>query len=136
MPALTFNDIFGSNVQLIDGGNASWQLAIQVSDFLGQSVGGDLPDDKAVGNTYGVTPVQIFYGLILFILQNQAAQINGDPEQKIHITQSAKSIATGTRDGQVRRSFTVNFFTEAGLAGTSGIDAVDTRVFESLAYVV
>ena len=125
MPAFDFNTIFGGNAQLSDDGNGYYRLSMQLNDFMNQSENGHLPDGQGVSNPANMTPVQVFYGLILLVLNNQAAQVNDDPEQKIHITQSAKSIATGARDGQVRRSFTVNFFTEAGLAGTSGIDAIE-----------
>ena len=125
MPAFDYPDVFGENALFAVDENGLRRLSINLHDLQGQSEGGDLPDGQGTNNPVHLTAVQIFYGLILLVLNNQATQVNDDPEQKIHITQSAKSIATGARDGQVRRSFTVNFFTEAGLAGTSGIDAVE-----------
>jgi hypothetical protein len=64
--------------------------------------------------------------LILLLLENQASAINDDPTQKIYIADAGKSIATGARDGQVKRSFTVSFFIDAGLAGTPSIDQIDS----------
>ena len=128
MPAFNFQDLFGSNVEFIDGGDGFYRLSIQLNDFQDESSGGSMTNGQGTNNPAHLSATQVFYGLILLILSNQAAQVNDDPEQKIHITQSAKSIATGARDGQVRRSFMVNFFSEAGLAGTSGIDAIEVNL--------
>lgn len=125
MPAFNFNDIFGSNVQTSDDGNGYYRLSVQLNDFQNESDNGNLPDGQGTSSPADLTPVQVFYGLILLVLSNQAALVNEDLEQKIFITQSAKSIATGARDGQVRRSFTVNFFSDAGLVGTPGIDDIE-----------
>ncbi len=124
MPAFNLNDLFGNNVQSSDDGNGFYRISIQLNDFQNESDNGSLPDGQGTYDPSNMTPVQLFYGLILLILHKQATLVNDDPEQKIYITQSTKSIATGARDGQVRRSFTVNFFSDVGLAGTSAIDDI------------
>jgi hypothetical protein len=62
---------------------------------------------------------------LLLLKTHQGIKIETDPTQKVYITDVGKTIATGTRDGQVKRSFTVSFFIEAGLAGTPAVGQID-----------
>jgi hypothetical protein len=124
MAAFELTELFGTNAlkQPDEAGVA--YLNIRLNDFRGESNDGDLPD--SVGSTLPeyLTPVQILYSLILLIKHNQAVNINADPEQQIFITESPKTIVTGARDGQVKRSFVVNFFSDQSLAGTTGVDYI------------
>ncbi|NJK58345.1 MAG: hypothetical protein HC939_21385, partial [Pleurocapsa sp. SU_5_0] len=71
---------------------------------------------------------QMFYGILMMLMKNQGATVNTDPSQKIYITDAGKIIATGARDGQIKRSFTVSFFIDAGLAGIPSIDQIDPSI--------
>lgn len=126
MPGFNYRDIFGSgsSIQVLDYTPLS--LTIDTGDIMGESQNGDLPDGIGLTDASSPTATQIFYGLMMILMQNQAETINTEPLQKVYITDAGKSIATGARDGQVKRSFTVSFFIDAGLAGTPSIDQIDS----------
>ncbi|MGL5078878.1 MAG: hypothetical protein ACRDBG_24030 [Waterburya sp.] len=126
MPGFNYSDIFGSgsSIQVLD--YTPLGLTIDTGDIMGESQNGDLPDGIGLTDASSPTATQIFYGILMILMQNQAEAINTDPTQKVYVTDAGKSIATGTRDGQVKRSFTVSFFIDAGLAGTPSIDQIDS----------
>jgi hypothetical protein len=125
MGSFNYGEIFGSGSSVQTADYTPLSLTIDTGDLLEVSQSGDLPDGIGLSNASSPTATQIFYGLILLLLENQASAINDDPTQKIYVADAGKSIATGTRDGQIKRSFTVSFFIDAGLAGTPSIDQID-----------
>jgi hypothetical protein len=126
MASFDYSQVFGSGVSPQADLETPFQLTIDTGDLLEVSQSGDLPDGIGLSSASNLTATQIFYGLILLLLQNQASGINDDPTQKIYVADAGKSIATGARDGQIKRSFTVSFFINAGLAGTPSIDQIDS----------
>ena len=127
MANFNYDEIFGSGAYLQNDPNNPPSLIVTASSFLDETNLGDLPNGVGLTDATQPTATQFFYGILMVLMQNQGATVNTDPTQKIYITDAGKSIATGTRDGQVKRSFTVSFFIDAGLAGTPGIDQIDTQ---------
>ncbi|PSB05760.1 hypothetical protein C7B62_24490 [Pleurocapsa sp. CCALA 161] len=125
MADFNFPDIFGQFVStpFIEGD--PWKVEINVDDFKKQSLGGQLSEETGASFGHRPTATQMFYGILMMLMKNQGATVNTDPTQKIYITDAGKTIATGARDGQVRRSFTVSFYLDAGLAGIPSIDAFE-----------
>jgi hypothetical protein len=72
-----------------------------------------------------MTATQVLYALLLLLKTHQGIKIDTDPTQKVYIADAGKTIATGSRDGQVKRSFTVSFFLDAGLAGIPAVGQID-----------
>jgi hypothetical protein len=126
MASFNYGEIFGSGVSIQTADYTPLSLTIDAGDLLEVSQQGDLPDGKGLSDASSPTATQIFYGLILLLLENQASGINDDSAQKVYIADAGKSIATGARDGQIKKSFTVSFFIDAGLAGTPSIDQIDS----------
>lgn len=124
MAAFELAELYGTSAEMQTDDSGYSRLSIRLNDFRGINSFGNLPDDVGTNAPEDLRPVQIFYALILLIIHNQAATVNSDPEQQLFITESAKSLVTGVRDGQVKRTFTVNFFSDEGLAGTTGVDYV------------
>jgi hypothetical protein len=126
MATFTFAEIFGTNVQFAaPPGAGEANLLINLFDFLDQANGGDLPESLGVSTPEDMTATQLFYAFVLMILKNQGESVNTNPTQKLFVADAGKTIATSTRDGQVKRSFTVSFFLDAGLAGTPSVDQID-----------
>jgi hypothetical protein len=96
-----------------------------IYDFQDELNDGNLPVGLGVEFPAKMTATQILYALLLLLKTNQAERIDTDPTQKVYIVDAGKSIATGARDGQVKWSFTVSFFLDAGLAGLPSVDQID-----------
>ena len=146
MAELTLNDIFGSAVSI--------EYGDPIADPGGQDPGGDpgatIADLRfwlgSFGNSDDVGEIEgglgfnapflinpanadsyatkILYGILLFTKQNQAANINDDPEQKVFIAEQAPRLAVGSRTGQVQRSFLVSFFTAENISSIPDIDDI------------
>jgi hypothetical protein len=126
MASFNYSDIFGSGVSIQVLDYTPLGLTIDTGDIMDEGHSGDLPNGIGLVDASSPTATQIFYGLIMLLKKNQGEKIDTDPGQKVYVTDAGKSIATGTRDGQVKRSFTVSFFIDAGLAGTPSIDQIDS----------
>jgi hypothetical protein len=125
MPSFNFEQIFGSNVALSTSPLPSADLTINLFDFLDQANGENLPEGLGVQDPQTMTATQVLYALLLLLKTHQGIKIDTDPMQKVYIVDAGKTIATGTRDGQVKRSFTVSFFIDAGLAGIPAVGQID-----------
>jgi hypothetical protein len=125
MPSFNYSDIFGSGVSIQVLDYTPLGLTIDTGDIMDEAHSGDLPDGLGLVDASSPTATQIFYGLLMLLKQNQGAKIDTDPMQKVYITDAGKTIATGSRDGQVKRSFTVSFFLDAGLAGIPAVGQID-----------
>lgn len=139
MPALNFFHIFGNafNNNFTETGDpaTSWyEVSFALNSFV--DVGGAETDGEIL-NGLGISDlttntsayyapnnkaVNVLYGILLLVRQNQAANINEDPEQKIFVAEQAPRLGVGSRSGQIQRSFTVSFFTDTNIASTPDID--------------
>jgi hypothetical protein len=128
MASFNHQEIFGNYATYNTDPEASYILQIDKTSFMDTDNYGNLPVGIGINSFTTPTPTQILYGILLILMQNQAETINTDPTQKVYVIDAGKSIATGVRDGQVRRSFTVSFFIDAGLAGTPSINQIDPPV--------
>lgn len=128
MASFNYQEIFGSGILLDFDDSDGFLMKINKYSFWDTNNGGELPIGMGLHGNVIPTATQLFYGILMMLMQNQAETINTDPTQKVYVTDAGKSIATGTRDGQVKRSFTVSFFIDAGLAGTPSIDQIDSQV--------
>lgn len=128
MASFTFQEIFGSSALREDLQAEPPKLIIDLNNFYSVDYGGDLPQTVAISDSSNISATQLFYACLLLLQQNQGEKIDTDPAQKVYVTDAGKSIATGARDGQVKRSFTVSFFIDAELAGTPSIDQIDPYV--------
>jgi hypothetical protein len=128
MASFNYQEIFGNYASYNTDPEASYIVQIDKTSFMDTNNYGNLPVGIGLNATATPTATQILYGILMLLKQNQGEKIDTDPTQKVYVTDAGKSIATGTRDGQVRRSFTVSFFIDAGLAGTPSIDQIDPQV--------
>lgn len=132
MADLTFEQIFGNRSQYdnIDEVSDSHKIGIDIRDFQNVSDGGEIQNDLGISdlstkyiNFYqGEMGLQLFYAIVLLILQNQADNLNDDPTQKIFIQPPTVGLGVGSRTGQVRRTFIVNFFSEGNIEALADID--------------
>mgnify|MGYP003467728055 FL=1 len=127
MATFEYLDIFGWSTETNSSPTSSLKVTIDTADFRKDSHGGQLAENVGLDADKNPSATQLVYGILMMLLKYQGATVNTDPTQKVYVTDAGKSIATGTRDGQVKRSFTVSFFIDAGLAGTPGIDQIDTQ---------
>jgi hypothetical protein len=125
MSSFNFQEIFGSTSLIETSPTNPAVLTITAESFLNETNLGDLPDGVGLTDATQPTATQVLYGILMVLMQNQGETINTDPTQKVYILDAGKSISTGARDGQVKRSFTVNFFINAGLAGLPRVDQID-----------
>jgi hypothetical protein len=125
MATFTFEQIFGSNFTFSTSPLPEAELTINLYDFLDQANGENLPEGLGVDDPQTMTATQVLYALLLMLKTNQGETVNTDPTQKVYIQDAGKSIATGARDGQVKRSFTISFFMDAELAGIPSINQID-----------
>ena len=126
MATFEFEEIFGSNVALMTSPIPEAELRIDLYDFKDQAGGENLPYGLGVNNPQTMSATQVLYALLLLLKTKQGEKIDTDPTQKVYVADAGKSIATGTRDGQIKRSFTVSFFIDAGLAGIPSVDQIDS----------
>lgn len=128
MASFEFLDIYGwsTSTDYVEG--QPLKVTIDTSDFRKDSHGGQLPENVGLSADKNPSATQLLYGILMMVMQYQGEKIDTDPTQKVYITDAGKTIATGTRDGQVRRSFTVSFFIDAGLAGTPSIEQIDPSI--------
>ncbi|PSB05604.1 hypothetical protein C7B62_24865 [Pleurocapsa sp. CCALA 161] len=128
MASFTYQEIFGNDAlgdpDEIDG----YIVKISKNSFFDTDNYGELPIGVGLNSNVSPNATQTLYGILMILMQNQGATVNTDPTQKVYITDAGKSIATGERDGQVRRSFTVSFYLDAGLAGIPSVDQIDPQV--------
>lgn len=132
MAALTLAQIFGQNVSTnIDEINSNFEITLDLRDFQNTENGGQIKNNLGITNldaeaAYyakgGSKAVNLFYAILLLVSQNQAENINADPEQKIFISQSPKRFGIGSRTGQIQTSFVINFFTPSDAANLPDID--------------
>ena len=127
MASFNYQEIFGNYASYNTDPEASYIVQIDKTSFMDTDNFGNLPVGIGLNSTATPTATQLFYGILMLLMQNQGETINTDPTQKVYVTDAGKSIATGARDGQVKRSFTVSFFIDAGLAGTPSIDQIDPQ---------
>lgn len=134
MADLTVTQMFGQRAELnTDPDPAFIKLLVDLADFQNTTDGGQIENDLGITNleqksddftnnsNKGIT---ILYAIFLLILQNQAENINADPEQKIFITENPVRLGSGSRSGQIQRSFTVNFFSEGSITSRPDIDDI------------
>lgn len=133
MPRLNIAQIFGTNAIFVDAGTTGdfARLEMNLGDFHDAANGGNIQNGIGFDDTGLLTTAtandaaeSIFYALMLLIQQNQAANINDDPSSKIYITDGGKRFATGARDGQIQRVFSVNLFVDANLNSLPDMDDV------------
>ncbi len=130
MADITFQQIFGrnsgfttaggeavfyvydfSNTDDLDNGPGDIENGLGISDFTNFTT--ENIDSKAVA---------IFYAMCLMIIQNQAENINDDPEQHIFISDGGRTFGTGAREGQIRRRLNIDIFTDTNLNSLPDID--------------
>lgn len=128
MATFNYEEIFGSGAYIQSSPTNPLVLTVTASSFLNETNLGDLPNGIGLTDATQPTATQLFYGILMVLIQNQPEKIDTDPTQKVYVTDAGKSIATGTRDGQVKRSFTVSFFIDAGLSGIPSIDQIEPQV--------
>lgn len=99
--------------------------------FQDSNNGGDILNGLGFDNVSTITSsnvdqhaVNLFYALLLLISQNQAANINDDPTQRIFISDGGKRFASGTRNGQIQKVFSVNLFFPSNFAELPDLDDV------------
>jgi hypothetical protein len=125
MASLNYQNIFGIDCLALNQDFSNPIIRLNKHTFVDADLSGELPVGIGLASETAPTATQMLYGILMLLKQHQAPGINDDPTQKAYITDAGKSIATGTRDGQVKRSFTISFFIDAGLAGIPGIDQID-----------
>ena len=130
MADLTLSQIFGSDASVHnEPDNNRLSIEFSLDSFKNEADGGEIKnglgfDDPWTLDTNNINQktTQVFYALILLILQNQAENINADPTQKIFINKNPAGLGSGSREGQVRNSFTINFFSPTDAANLPDID--------------
>lgn len=125
MAAFEYHEIFGQSVTYDPYEGLSFSLTFDAADFKKESLGGHLPDVLGASFPHAPTATQLFYGLIVMIKQAQGVKIDSDPTRRIFISDAGKSLAVGARDGQIKRSFVVNFFLDTHPPGIPSIDQID-----------
>jgi hypothetical protein len=125
----SFEDLFGSRsdwtLTSIPGLPDQVELIIKFRDFKKETGGENLAYELGSQNPHNMTATQLLYGILLLLMKNQADSINADPEQMAYINEADKTLATGAREGQIKRSFIVSFFTIVKPSGFPGVDGID-----------
>lgn len=135
MPRLTFQQMFGSmsNTERIDAVGDDYTIELNVKDYQNIEDEGDIENNLGISNLYddtfdwyaGNRGLQLFYLIMLLIMQNQATEKDDDIEQKIYITSSTPRIITfGNRKGQLERRFTVSIFSDGNFDEATSVDNI------------
>jgi len=132
---LTFTQIFGNsyNAGYVPE-NDEMEAFFSLSSFKSVDDGGELENGLGISdfNTNrsnyernGNKGINIFYALMLMIMQNQAEGKNDDPEQKIYIAPGGVSVVSfGNRTGQLERRFTVSIYSDGEYGNTADVDSI------------
>ncbi|MEM9509745.1 MAG: hypothetical protein AAGA16_19035 [Cyanobacteria bacterium P01_E01_bin.35] len=139
MAELTLNQVFGNNALFSNNpGTGEPQVTIALGDFQNVTNGGQILNGLGFNNVGQIDStnvndyaIAIFYALILLVSQNQAANINDDPEQTIFISDGGKTFGTGARDGQIRRRANVDIFSDLNINGFPDIDELTNIPFNA-----
>lgn len=111
----------------------SWfEISFALNDFKDVDQGGEILGGLGISDldtnnaeySNGLKAVNIFYAMILMIIQAQADNINADPEQKIYVSEQPVRLGSGSRSGQIQRSFTVSFFSQGNVEQIADIDDI------------
>ena len=134
MPNLTLSQIFGQGVSTdIDPSQNKYQITLDLRDFQNTSEGGQIQNNLGISNLdteavhyqeNGSKALNLLYAIVLLISQNQAANLNEDPEQKIFISQGGMNLGSGARAGQIRRVISLNLFSDAQIQDLPDIDSL------------
>lgn len=133
MSDFSYQQMYGQNIELDEDPHSDFFLKISKTSFYDETFGGDLP--VGIGRTPYLNtgtppaPVQLLYGIIMLTRQNQGASINSIPGQKLWIADAGRSFAVGDRQGQIKRSFTLNFFIDTGVLAVPGLDNFENNIF-------
>ena len=131
MPDLSLAQRFGSSV-IYDASQQN--LIIKLSDFQNTDSGGNIADGLGIdsianlnSNNIDENASLILYALLVLNQQNQGANINENPDERIYITDSTPRVGTGSRTGQLQTTKTLNIFdTSSSISSTPDIDSFGT----------
>jgi hypothetical protein len=142
MADLTLSDIFGydaytelsyddNDPNLLYTATVTFNLA-NFTNYTDEGGDGYIKDGLGISNLQSFAEalesdekaVKTFYSILLHAMQNQAENINADPEQSVFIAEQSPRLGTGSRSGQVQRSFLVSFFTDSNIPTIADIDDI------------
>lgn len=134
MANLTLAQIFGGRVSTdIDPVQSKFLVTLDLRDFQNIADGGQIVNDLGITNLdteaegyqeTGSKATNLLYALILLVSQNQAANVNDDPDQKIFISEGGKRFASGARNGQIQRVININLFSDINVDNLPDIDNI------------
>ena len=132
MASFTQQQIFGerSTANNLDPKNGDYTLSIDIRDFQNIEQGGQIKNSKGISDldgkfqafTTGKLSVQIFYAMLLMIIQNQAEHINADPKQNLFVVENPPAFGVGSRKGQIRYSYSINVFVNSPIQDVPSVD--------------
>jgi hypothetical protein len=116
MTVLNLQDVFGQGVQTqSSNGGVADTLVINLLDFQDIDNGGEMPNGTGWFSTDVFLAEQILAAILIRLKSKLPTNINSEPEQAVYITEGTKGLATGARNGQFKKSYTVTFFIDAQL---------------------
>lgn len=125
--AFDYQDIFGTNALNASTEPDNPKVQITKWSLLDTDFSGELPVGIGLSDPDIIpSAVQMLYGILMIVMQNQAQGEYEDPTQHVHILNDGRYVETGSREGQTRQSFTVSFYTETGIGDTPSIEQIES----------